>query len=234
MNGFSFRFGKKHYKGSQLRCSWRELALKLHYDAERDNEFLFSLVPEDKHPAATPTAEPRRQYCIYSAREWKKMGGEKQSDYRRAYRMINSGYSLRDVAAELRLQNPSMSDKKIEKILMSTGKYWIQNNQDRLNWAYNSRKRYIRFSNDPAVMLIEVLALLVSTAIRASIKNIEKHQTARRIENLSTELQKMANYAEERAQKKREQEYKREREEREREENPLLSRALELSQERSR
>ena len=236
MNGFSFRFGKKHYKGSQLRCSWRELAPKLHYDAERDNEFLFSLVPEDKHPAATPTAEPkepRRQYCIYSAREWKKMGGEKQSDYRRVYRMINSGYSLRDVAAEMRLQNPSMSDKKIEKILMSTGKYWIQNNQDRLNWAYNSRKRYIRFSNDPAVMLIEVLALLVSTAIRASIKNIEKHQTAKRIDGISQELKDMANYAENRALQRREQAYEREREREERE-NPLLRHAREISLERSR
>ena len=231
MNGFSFVFGRRHYKGSQLRCSWASLREKINY-SEKDNEFLFSLVPEDKHPAATPTAEPpRRQYCIYSLREWKKMGGEKQSDYRRAYRMINSGYSLRDVAAELRLQNPSMSDKKIEKILMSTGKYWIQNNQDRLNWAYNSRKRYIRFSNDPAVMLIEVLALLVSTAIRASIKNIEKHQTAKRIDGISQELKDMANYAENRALQRREQAY--EREERERE-NPLLAHAREISAEMSR
>ena len=109
MNGFSFRFGRKQYKGSQLRCSWRELAPKLHYDAERDNEFLFSLVPEDKHPAATPTAEPkepRRQYCIYSAREWEKMGGDKNSNYRRAYKMLDKRYSMKDVAQELRLQNP--------------------------------------------------------------------------------------------------------------------------------
>ena len=82
------------------------------------------------------------------------------------------------------------------------------------------------------IFLLEILALLVGAAIKASIKGIEEHQTARRIEGLSQELKDMANYAENKA-LQREQEYKREREERERE-NPLLSRALELSQERSR
>ena len=80
-------------------------------------------------------------------------------------------------------------------------------------------------------MLIEVLALLVSTAIRASIKNIERHQTAKRIDGIGRELREMANYAEERAERaqRREREY-----EREREENPLLAHAREISLERSR
>lgn len=229
MNGFSFVFGRRHYKGSQLRCAWRELAPRLNYNAEKDNEFLYSLLP-----AATPAAEPpRRQYCIYSAREWEKMGGEKQSDYRRAYRMISDGYSLKDVAQELKLQNPTMKDKQLSKILTSSGRYWIENNKQKLSWAYRPR-RSVRFSNDPMIFLLEVLALLVMAALRAGLRGVEKHQTAKRINTLSEELESMANYAEERAQKKREQEYKREREEREREENPLLSHARELSLERSR
>lgn len=235
MNGFSFRFGKKHYKGSQLRCSWRELAPKLHYDAERDNEFLFSLVPEDKHPAATPTAEPkepRRQYAIYTRREWEKMGGAKDSDYRRAYRMISSGYSLRDVAAELRLQAPNLTERQLERILYSAGRFWIERNREKVQWAYRPR-RSIRFSNDPMIFLLEVLALLVGAAIKAGFRGIEEHRTRKQIDGIATELQEMAQFAEERAYQRMEREQAYEREERERE-NPLLSRALELSQERSR
>ena len=69
MNGFSFRFGKKHYKGSQLRCSWSSLKNKINY-SEKDNEFLFALLPEDKRPTATKAAEPketrRQSMCAFA------------------------------------------------------------------------------------------------------------------------------------------------------------------------
>ena len=235
MNGFSFRFGKKHYKGSQLKCSWASLKDRIGYDAEKDNDFLYSLLPTEKQPsrAAEPKEPPRRQYCIYSLREWEKMGGEKNSNYRRAYRMINEGYSLRDIAQELKLQSPQLSEKQLRNILLQSGEFWIMNNKNKLSWAYNTRRRSIRFSSDPTIMLIEVLALLISAAIKASIHGIEKHQTAKRINTLSEELESMANYAENKA-LQREQEYKREREEREERENPLLTHAREMSSERSR
>ena len=234
MNGFSFRFGRKHYKGSQLRCSWAELSKRLNYEPQKDNEFLYSLLPTEKQPSrAVEPKEPRPQYCIYTAKEWELMGGDKSSDYRRTYKMLNDGYSMKDVAQELRLQNSKLSDRQIEKILYNSGKFWIENNKNKLDWAYNKRRRSIRFNNDPMIMLLQVLAL----AIKASLKNIEEHQTAKRLESLSVELREMANYAEERVQKKREQAYRHEERagrEREERENPILAHALELSQERSR
>ena len=231
MNGFSFLFGKRHYKGSQLRCAWKELSARLGYIPEKDNDFLYSLLPTEKQPsrAAEPKEPPRRQHCIYSMPEWEKMGGAKGSDYKRAYRMISEEFSLKDVAQELRLQNSKLSDRQIEKILYNSGKFWVENNKNKLDWAYNKRRRSIRFSNDPAIMILEVLMLLIGAAVKSSLRNLEKHQTARRIENLSTELQKMANYAEERAERAQ----RRERE-REREGNPLLRHARELSLERPR
>lgn len=234
MNGFSFTFGRKHYKGSQLRCSWAELSKRLNYEPQKDNDFLYSLLPTEKQPSrAAEPKEPRPQYCIYTAKEWELMGGAKNSNYRRAYRMINEGYSIRDVAQELRLQNPSMTEEQLKKILKRTGEFWIQNNRQKLEWAYNTRRRSIRFSNDPMIMLLQVLALLISAAIKASLKNIEEHQTAKRLESLSVELREMANYAENKALQRREQAYEREREREERE-NPLLRHAREISLERSR
>ena len=198
MNGFSFRFGRKHYKGSQLRCSWAELSKRLNYEPQKDNEFLYSLLPTEKQPSrAVEPKEPRPQYCIYTAKEWELMGGDKSSDYRRTYKMLNDGYSMKDVAQELRLQNSKLSDRQIEKILYNSGKFWIENNKNKLDWAYNKRRRSIRFNNDPMIMLLQVLALLISAAIKASLKNIEEHQTAKRLESLSVELREMANYAEE-------------------------------------
>lgn len=233
MNGFSFQFGKRHYKGSQLRCSWKELSERLGYSAERDNEFLISLLPTAT-PAAEPKEPPRPKYCIYTAKEWELMGGEKNSNYRRAYKMISSGYSLRDTAAELRLQAPNLTERQLERILYSAGRFWVENNRQKISWAYRPRRSSIRFSSDPMIMLLEILSLLVVAAIKASLKNIEEHQTAKRLESLSVELREMANYAENKA-LQREQEYKREREEREREkENPLLRHAQEISLERPR
>lgn len=233
MNGFAFLFGGKRYKGAQLNCSWAILKERINYNPEQDNDFLYSLIPTEKRPATTKAVEPeeppRRQYCIYSAREWEKMGGDKNSNYRRAYKMLDKGYSMKDVAQELRLQNSKLSDRQIEKILYNSGKFWVENNKNKLDWAYNKRRRSIRFSNDPAIMILEVLMLLIGAAVKSSLRNLEKHQTARRIENLSTELQKMANYAEERAERAQ----RRERE-REREGNPLLRHARELSLERPR
>ena len=238
MNGFSFVFGRRHYRGSQLRCAWRELAPRLNYNAEKDNEFLYSLLPQEKRP--TPTAEPkeppRRQYCIYTAKEWELMGGTKNSDYRRAYRMISDGYSLKDVAQELQLQNPGLNSRQIEKILFSSGKFWIENNRQKLSWAYRPR-RSVRFSSDPTIMLIEVLALLISAAIKAGFRGIEEHRTRKQIDGISRELEDMAHYAEERVQKKREQAYRHEERagrEREERENPILSHAREISAEMSR
>ena len=79
-------------------------------------------------------------------------------------------------------------------------------------------------------MILEVLMLLIGAAVKSSLRNLEKYRTAQRIEDLSTELQKMANYAEERAERaqRREREYERERE------NPLLAHAREMSTEISR
>ena len=78
MNGFSFAFGKRHYKGSQLRCSWKELSERLHYSQERDNEFLLSLLPEGKRPQKTEEIRehtPLRKRTIYTRAEWLHMGG---------------------------------------------------------------------------------------------------------------------------------------------------------------
>ena len=239
MNGFSFRIGRKHYKGSQLRCAWRELAPRLNYNAEKDNEFLYSLLPQEKRP--TPTAEPkeppRRQYCIYSAREWEKMGGDKNSNYRRAYKMLDKRYSMKDVAQELRLQNPQLGEKQLKKILYNSGKFWIENNRQKLSWAYRHRRSSIRFSSDPMIFLLEVLALLVGAAIKAGFRGIEEHRTRKQIDGISRELEDMAHYAEERVQKKREQAYRHEERagrEREERENPILSHAREISAEMSR
>ena len=113
--------------------------------------------------------------------------------------------------------------------MYNSGKFWIENNRQKLSWAYRPRRSSIRFSSDPMIFLLEVLALLVMAALRAGLKGVEKHQTAKRIDGIGRELRDMAHYAEERAQKKREQAYELEREyERERE-NPLLSHARELS-----
>lgn len=237
MNGFSFQFGKRHYKGSQLRCAWKELSARLGYTPEKDNKFLFALLPEDKRPAATKAAEPkepRRQHCIYSMPEWEKMGGVKGSDHKRAYRMIDSGYSLKDVAQELRLHNPSMSEKQLRRILYSSGKHWIENNRDKLSWAYNSRRHYLRFSSDPAIMLLQVLGLLVVAAGKAILRDIEERHTARKIDSLSQELRDMTDYVEKKAMRRL---HTLERQERQREperENLLLQHALEKGLERSR
>ena len=201
MNGFSFLFGKWRYKGSQLRCSWKELSERLHYSAELDNEFLLSLLPEEKRPQEEIRERtPRRERTIYTMAEWLHMGGDTGSDYKRAYRMINSGYSLRDVAQEIKLHTPSMSEKQLQKTLLRAGQLWIDNNRNKLLWAHNSRsRRYIRFSNDPAVMLIQVLGLLVGAAVRAVLQGIEEHQAIRRIDSLSLELREMRDYAERKA-----------------------------------
>ena len=237
MNGFSFRFGKKHYKGSQLKCSWASLKDRIGYDAEQDIEFLFSLVPEGKRPQKTEEIRehsPHRKRTIYTRAEWLYMGGERNSDYKRAYKMLDDGYSMKDTAQELRLQMPNISDRRLQKILLRAGQLWIDNNRNKLLWAHNSRRRYIRFSNDPAVMLIQVLGLLVGAAVRAVLQGIEEHQAIRRIDNLSQELQEMRDYAEQKAMQRlhrlehQEREYERERE------NPLLAHALEVSIERPR
>ena len=202
MNGFSFRLGRRHYKGSQLRCSWRELAPKLNYDAELDNEFLFSLVPEDRRhnrTEETRVQEPRRERTIYTRAEWLHMGGEGNSDYKRAYKMITEGYSMKDTAKELRLQTPNITEKQLQKILLRAGELWINNNRNKLLWAYNSRRRYIRFSQDPAVMLLQVLVLLVGAAVKAILRDIEERHTERQIDSLGQELKEMAAYAEKNA-----------------------------------
>lgn len=235
MNGFSFRLGRRHYKGSQLRCSWRELAPKLHYDAERDNEFLFSLVPEGNRPQNTEEIRehsPRRKRTIYTRAEWLHMGGERNSDYKRAYQMITDGYSLREVAHEIMLHSPSMSEEQLRRILYRSGQLWIDNNRHKLLWAYNSRRRYIRFSSDPAIMLLQVLGLLVATAVKAILRDMEERHTTRKLDSLSQELKEMAAYAEKNALKRS---YILERIEREHERgNPLLQHAQEIGLERSR
>ena len=202
MNGFSFLFGKKHYKGSQLKCSWASLKDRIGYDAERDNEFLFSLVPEDRRPNRTEETrgqELRWERTIYTRAVWLRMGGEKSNDCRRAYKMLDEGYSMKETAQELRLQAPNITEKQLQKILMRAGELWIENNRNRLIWVHSQRRRYIRFSNDPAVMLLQVLALLVSAAVKAVIRGIEERQTIRRVDSLSYELMEMRDYAEQKA-----------------------------------
>lgn len=235
MCGFSFVCGKQHYKGSQLRCAWKELSARLNYSPEQDNEFLVSLLPTDKQPLERITTErerPRRQYCIYTIREWKLMGGEKNSNYKRAYTMLNNRYSLKDIAQELRLQNPHITERQLNQILTQTGKLWIDNNLDKLEWAYHSRRRSFYFSSDPAVMLLEVLALLIGVAVRAGLRSIEKHQTAKQMEGLSEELRAMANYAESKARQRIERDAMRH--EQKPCKNLLLEHAWEMSMERSR
>lgn len=238
MNGFSFLFGKRHYKGSQLRCSWKELSERLGYSPERDNAFLFSLVPEDKRSHKTEGARvqaPRQERTIYTSAEWHHMGGEKDSNYKRAYRMINSGYSLKDVAQELKLHNPTMSEQQLRRILYSSGKHWIENNRDKLAWAYNSRRRYIRFSQDPAIMLLQVLALLVGAAVKSILRGIEERHTTRKIDSLSQELREMRSYSEKKALKRLHMMMEQQEREREPErENLLLQHTREMSIERSR
>lgn len=238
MCGFSFVWGKQHYKGSQLKCSWASLKGRIGYDAERDIEFLLSLLPEDRYRTnrteETRREEPRRKRTIYTMAEWQHMGGEKGSDYKRAYKMITDRYSLRDVAQEIKLHSPSMSEEQLRRILYRSGKLWIENNTDKLAWAYNSRRRYIRFSQDPAVMLLQVLALLISAAVKAILRDIEERHTTRQIDNLSQELRAMMDYAEKKAMRRL---HTLERQERQREperENPLLEHAWEMSMERSR
>lgn len=237
MNGFSFVFGKRHYKGSQLRCSWRELSERLHYSAERDNEFLLSLLPEEKRPnriEETRWQEPRRERTIYTSAEWQYMGGEKDSDYKRAYQMITDGYSLRDIAQEIRLHNPDINENQLRKILFRTGKMWIQNNNDKLTWAFNSRRRYIRFSQDPAVMLLQVLALLVGAAVKSILRGIEERHITRKIDSLSLELQDMRNYAEKKAMRRLHTLEHQEREHEPERGSLLLEHAREIGLERSR
>ena len=162
------------------------------------------------------------------------MGGEKGSDYKRAYKMITDRYSLRDVAQEIKLHSPSMSEEQLRRILYRSGKLWIENNTDKLAWAFNSRRRYIRFSQDPTVMLLQVLALLISAAVKAILRDIEERHTTRQIDNLSQELRAMMDYAEKKAMRRL---HTLERQERQREperENPLLEHAWEMSMERSR
>lgn len=233
MNGFSFQFGEKHYKGSQLKCSWASLKDRIGYDAEKDNDFLISLLPEDKRPAAEPK-EPRRQQTIYTMAEWQHMGGEQESVYKRAYQMITDGYSLRDIAQEIRLHNPDINENQLRKILFRTGKMWIQNNNDKLTWAYNSRRRYIRFSQDPTVMLLQVLALLISATVKAVIQGIEEHQAERRIYSLSRELMEMRDYAEKKAMQRLHRLERQERERMTERDSLLLAHARERSLERSR
>ena len=237
MNGFSFAFGKRHYKGSQLRCSWKELSERIHYSPDQDNEFLLSLLPEEKRPnriEETRWQEPRRERTIYTSAEWQYMGGEKDSDYKRAYQMITDGYSIRDVAQELRRHNPNIPEKQLRWILYSSGKLWIENNTDKLAWAFNSRRRYIRFSQDPTVMLLQVLALLISAAVKVVIQGIEEHQAERRIYSLSRELMEMRDYAEKKAMQRLHRLERQERERMTERDSLLLAHARERSLERSR
>lgn len=237
MNGFSFQFGKKHYKGSQLKCSWASLKDRIGYDAELDNEFLMSLLPKDKrlHKTETEREHPLRpKRTIYSYAEWLHMGGEKSSGCKRAYKMITDGYSLRDVALEIRLHTPNITEKQLQKVLQRAGELWIENNRNKLIWAHSSCKRYIRFSNDPAVMLLQVLALLVSAAVKAVIRGIEEHQAIRRMDNLSSELMAMRDYAEQKAIQRLHQLERQEREREPKRGNLLIRHAQEMSRERSR
>lgn len=237
MNGFSFAFGKRHYKGSQLRCSWKELSERLHYSPERDNEFLLSLLPEEKRPHKTEVEKEqaiRPKRAIYTDSEWLHMGGDKGSDYKRAYKMITDGYSLRDVAREIRLHNHDIHEKQLRAVLFRTGKMWIQNNNDKLAWAYTPRMSYIRFSNDPAIMLLQVLALLVGAAIKAVIRGIEEHQAERRIYSLSRELQDMRDYTEKKAMRRLHTLERQERQSAPEHGNLLLQHAQEIGLERSR
>ena len=122
--------------------------------------------------------------------EWLHMGGEGNSDYKRAYKMITEGYSMKDTAKELRLQTPNITEKQLQKILLRAGELWINNNRNKLLWAYNSRRRYIRFSQDPAVMLLQVLVLLVGAAVKAILRDIEERHTERQIDSSAKNLKR--------------------------------------------
>lgn len=221
MNGFSFVCGDRHYKGSQVRCSWATLSTRLQFDPARDNRLLYSLTAT---AAKTESEEKLSKYCIYSVQEWKQMGGIKDSNYKRAYKMLSNGYALRSVATEIRLQCPNISEQSLKKILTVSAQLWINNNRDKLSWAYSSRRRSFRFSQDPIVLIMEVLALLVIAAVCASINGLERHSARQRISNLSDELEKMYNHAEDITASKSQDIRKMEREE------PLIDKILDKSQ----
>lgn len=237
MCGFSFVWGKQHYKGSQLKCSWASLKDRIGYDAEQDKEFLMSLVPEDERPHKTEETRgqaPQRGRTIYTAVEWLRMGGEKSNNYRRAYKMLDDGYSMKDTAQELRLQTPNITEKQLQKILLRAGELWIESNRNKLIWAHSPRRRYIRFSSDPAIMLLQVLGLLVAVAVKAVIRGIEERHTERQIDSLSQELREMMDYAENKAMRRLHRLERQERQLVPERENPLLQHAQEIGLERSK
>ncbi len=239
MNGFSFVFGKKKYKGSQLKCNWAELSKRINFDPEADTPFLQALADGMTENTERRKA-PQYEDSIYSAVEWRDLCGIRDSDYKRAYGTFEKGYGMKAAAREIKLHNPETSEKKLKDTLMKAGEYWIKKNRGRLKWAYAPRRRSIRFSDDPAIMLPEVLALLAETAVRAAftfnginnIKSIKRHNAELRSKNLSEELRETANIAESAA-RRRTKGMEQEREP-EKERGPLLERLMDISGERMR